>query len=118
MSQLSAAEGAVWIGKTQELAANGHKVIAAAYKRLAEWSGGEPERDYRFAGLLAFEDPVREGVREAVAKAQAAGIRVIMVTGDHVATATAIARETGIGGDKPTVIEGADLAGRLSQRWQ
>jgi P-type Ca2+ transporter type 2C len=56
---------------------------------------------------LAFEDPVREGVRAAVAKAKAAGIRVIMVTGDHVATARAIAREIGLGGDSPRIIEGA-----------
>ena len=116
MCQLSAEERATWIRKTDELAADGHKVIAGAYKRPAEWLGGEPERDYRFAGLLAFEDPIREGVREAVAKAQAAGIRVIMVTGDHVATAKAIAREAGIGGDSPTVIDGSDLAGRLNQQ--
>ncbi len=115
MSHLSAEDRAAWIRKTGELAATGHKVIAGASKRLAEWSGGEPDRDYQFAGLLAFEDPVREGVREAVSKAQAAGIRVIMVTGDHVATAAAIARETGIGGDRPTIIEGDDLARRLSQ---
>jgi Ca2+-transporting ATPase len=116
MSQLSADNRAAWMRKTGELAANGHKVIAGAYKRLTVWSGGEPERGYRFAGLLAFEDPLREGVREAVAKAQAAGIRVIMVTGDHVATAGAIAREAGIGGDSPVVIEGSDLAGRLNQQ--
>jgi Ca2+-transporting ATPase len=115
LSRLSREDHAVWIGKTGELAANGHKVIAVAFKRIAESSGGEPDRDYRFAGLLAFEDPVREGVREAVAKAQAAGIRVIMVTGDHVATAKAIARDTGIGGHSPTVIEGAELDGRLRQ---
>lgn len=115
MCQLSAEETAAWIRKTDELAAGGHKVIAGAYRRLPDWSGGEPERDYRFAGLLAFEDPLREGVRDAVAKAQAAGIRVIMVTGDHVATARAIAREAGIGGDSPTVIDGSDLAGRLKQ---
>ena len=104
-----------WIGRIGELAANGHKVIVGAFKRIANWSGGEPDRGYQFAGLVAFEDPVREGVREAVTKAQAAGIRVIMVTGDHVATATAIARETGIGGHTPIVIQGADLAGRLSE---
>ena len=50
---------------------------------------------------------MREGVRAAVAKAKAAGIRVIMVTGDHVATARAIAREIGLGGDSPRIIEGA-----------
>ncbi|MGE0579096.1 MAG: cation-translocating P-type ATPase [Reyranella sp.] len=118
MSKVSRAERTAWIKKTEELAAGGHKVIAGAYRRFVQWSGGEPEQGYCFAGLLAFEDPVREGVREAVAKARAVGIRVIMVTGDHVATARAIAREAGIGGDSPVVIEGTDLAGRLSRHGQ
>lgn len=116
MCQLSADGRAAWLRKTDGLATGGHKVIAAACRRLADWSGGEPDQGYRFAGLLAFEDPLREGVRDAVAKAQAAGIRVIMVTGDHMATASAIAREAGIGGDNPIVIEGSDLAGRLHRQ--
>jgi Ca2+-transporting ATPase len=78
-------------------------------KDLSDWSGGEPDRGFEFLGLLAFEDPVREGVKEAVAKAQAAGIRVIMVTGDHITTAGAIAREIGIGGKTPRIIEGDGL---------
>jgi P-type Ca2+ transporter type 2C len=107
MSRLTPAETAAWLAKTEELGAGGHKVLACARRRLDEWSGSEPTADYRFLGLLAFEDPVREGVRAAVAKAKAAGIRVIMVTGDHVATARAIAREIGLGGDSPRIIEGA-----------
>lgn len=107
MSRLTPAETAAWLAKTEELGAGGHKVLACASGRLDEWSGSEPTADYRFLGLLAFEDPVREGVRAAVAKAKAAGIRVIMVTGDHVATARAIAREIGLGGDSPRIIEGA-----------
>jgi Ca2+-transporting ATPase len=106
---------AVWRARIQELAATGHKVIACAWRRLDFWPGGEPDRDYEFAGLLAFEDPVREGVADAVAKARAAGIHVIMVTGDHPATAAAIAREIGIGADPPRVIEGVGLADYLGQ---
>jgi Ca2+-transporting ATPase len=95
------------------LAVTGHKVIACAFRRLETWPGGEPDRDYDFVGLLAFEDPVRDGVAEALARAHAAEIRVIMVTGDHPVTATAIAKEIGIGSGHPCVIEGADLAGYL-----
>ena len=76
----------------------GHKVLACARRMLTTGPDSEPDRDFQFLGLLAFEDPVRAGVREAVAKAQGAGIKVIMVTGDHVTTATAIAREIGLGG--------------------
>lgn len=115
MSRLSAEERAVWLTKTAELAGAGHKVIAAASQHMPEWRGQEPDHDYDFAGLLAFADPVREGVKEAVARAQHAGIRVIMVTGDHVATARAIARETGIGGNQPAVVEGAELGRHLAR---
>jgi Ca2+-transporting ATPase len=115
MSHLSAQECAAWLVRTEKLAASGSKVIAVASKPLAEWSGGEPDRDYIFAGLVGFEDPIREGVKEAIAQARAADIRVIMVTGDHVATAQAIARQSGIGSDNPVVVEGSALAGELSK---
>lgn len=91
------------------LAAEGHKVIACAWQPLAAWSGGEPERGYRFAGLLAFEDPVRKGVREAIALCGAAGIHTIMVTGDHPDTARAVAAEVGLGAGVPVVITGDDI---------
>ena len=114
MSSLSPEEKTTWLAKTEELAGAGHKVLACAKKNLSHWTGGEPDRGYQFIGLLAFEDPVRDGVREAVAKAQEAGIRVIMVTGDHLTTAAAIAREIGLGGDTPRVIEGEQLRGLVS----
>jgi Ca2+-transporting ATPase len=109
LSALSPEEGAAWLAKTEELGATGHKVLACAREGLSVWSGGEPDRGFQFLGLLAFEDPVRDGVREAVAKARSAGIRVIMVTGDHVTTAAAIAREIGLGGEMPKIVEGAQL---------
>jgi Ca2+-transporting ATPase len=115
MSRMSDDKRSAWRAKTEELAATGHKVIACARRQLSDWLGNEPDRDYEFAGLLAFEDPVRDGVREAVAKAQAAGLRVIMVTGDHVATAAAVAREIGIGGGSPVVIEGTELVNNLAR---
>ena len=91
----------------------GHKVIAVAARSLQSWSGTEPETGYDFAGLLAFSDPVRPGVADAVKKAQQAGIRVIMITGDHSRTAAAIAKEIGIGAAEPRVIDGAQLAEHL-----
>ncbi len=109
MCGLASDARAAWLAKTEELGATGHKVLACASQRLGQWPGGEPEQGYEFLGLMAFEDPVREGVKEAVARAQAAGIRVIMVTGDHVATATAIAREIGLGDGHPRTIDGTDL---------
>jgi P-type Ca2+ transporter type 2C len=116
MSSLSPEEKTTWLAKTEEFAGAGRKVLACAKKSLSHWSGEEPDQGYQFLGLLAFVDPVRDGVREAVAKAQAAGIRVIMVTGDHLTTAAAIAREIGLGGETPRIIEGEQLKGLVSSR--
>lgn len=94
-----------WRGRVEDLAGSGHKVIACAGRALADDTDMEPDRGYALAGLLAFEDPVREGVREAVSACVAAGMRVIMVTGDHPATAAAVAREIGLGGASPCVVD-------------
>lgn len=100
------AEQAIWRERVAEYAAGGHKVIACATRDIdaATWAGGEPDRGYALQGLLAFEDRLREGVKEAVAACQTAGIRVLMVTGDHPATAASIAREAGLGGAQPVVV--------------
>jgi Ca2+-transporting ATPase len=107
---LDVAQARHWHGRADELAAT-RKVIACAWRDLdaGEFTGEEPDRDYRFAGLLAFEDPVREGAAEAVRRAHRAGMRLIMVTGDHPANALAVAREVGIGGDDAVAVQGADL---------
>lgn len=99
-------ERAGWVARVEDYARSGHKVIGCARREL---TGGidpdvEPQEGFRFAGLLAFEDPVRTGVREAIADCMAAGMRVIMVTGDHPATAAAIAREIGLGGNGRVVV--------------
>jgi Ca2+-transporting ATPase len=69
----------------------------------------EPDAGYRLAGVLAFGDPVREGVVEAVAACRAAGIHTIMATGDHPLTAASVARAVGLGGSAPVVITGDEL---------
>lgn len=103
---LSARERADWLARVEEFARSGHKVIACARRAMPEEvpTQVEPAEGFTFAGLLAFEDPVRDGVREAIADCMAAGMRVVMVTGDHPATAQAIAREIGLGGADPKVI--------------
>jgi Ca2+-transporting ATPase len=104
--ELPALERAGWLAQVEQYAQSGHKVIGCARCDISVGAAvdGEPQRGFEFAGLLAFEDPVRDGVREAIAECMAAGIRVIMVTGDHPATAAAIAREIGLGGTQPMVI--------------
>ncbi|MBJ6980886.1 HAD-IC family P-type ATPase [Luteimonas sp. MC1572] len=95
-----------WRERLDALAGRGCKVIACAHRALPAHHAPalEPDSGYAMAGLLAFGDPVREGVRESVQACLAAGIRVIMVTGDHPLTAGAIAGEIGIGGGAPVVL--------------
>lgn len=98
-------ELAHWRAGVEQLAAAGHKVIAVAQRSLPPGAPQEePGAGFALTGLLAFEDPVRPGVREAIGRAAAAGMRVIMLTGDHPATAAAIAREIGLGGPDPQAL--------------
>ena len=86
------------LSAVEEMASRALRVLGFAYKELGEgWEGEEElERDLVFLGLAGLMDPPRPEVPEAVRKAHEAGIRVVMVTGDHKATAVAIAREIGI----------------------
>lgn len=105
-----------WRARAEALAAEGHKVVACAWRPLptAAPLDVEPMDGYRMAGLLAFEDPVREGVADALAACRAAGIHTIMVTGDHPLTARAVAGEIGLAGGAPAVISGEEVEARLA----
>lgn len=74
----------------------------------AEGVDGRIEQDLVFAGLIGMMDPPREEAKEAVARAKGAGIRPMMITGDHPKTAAVIARELGIAGEERAVT-GAEL---------
>jgi calcium-translocating P-type ATPase len=89
------------------------RVIAVGYKRLdalpADLTELELERDLQFLGLVGMIDPPRPESAEAVARAKAAGIRTVMITGDHKATAIAIAKEIGIYNEGDNALTGQDL---------
>ena len=87
------------------IAARGLRVLGLAY---ADRVAANTYDDLIWVGLVALADPVREGVREAIAACSRAGIRTIMLTGDHPQTAAAIARELGLGA---RVVEASALAG-------
>jgi Ca2+-transporting ATPase len=106
LCDLSVPQRVTWVERVEALARDGHKVIACARCDLPAHAAvdAEPTSGFDLCGLLAFEDPVRQGVREAITDCLRAGMRVIMVTGDHPGTAAAIAREIGLGGARPLVV--------------
>ena len=83
-----------------QMAAEGLRVVAFAEKVLprVSVSQGEAERGLVFIGLAGFADPARPEVKDAIAASRAAGIRTLMVTGDHPLTAVAVANDVGLDG--------------------
>lgn len=90
-------------------------MLAFAVRMQAE-PEGSPFEALTFLGLIGLEDPPRADVPHAIRDCHEAGIRVVMVTGDHAMTARGIARAVGLGGESPTVVEGSELA-RLSAKY-
>lgn len=101
-----------------DLASKGLRVLACAARNLpqsevaatvADPSPASLERDLTFVGLVGLLDPPRAEAREAVARCKAAGIRVVMITGDQPRTALAIARDLGIASESDAALSGAEL---------
>ncbi len=99
--------------QAQDMARRGLRVLGLAYRRLPKPltpTEHVPEpSELVFIGLVGMMDPPRRGVKEAIQECQRAGIRVLMITGDHAETARAIGRELGIAGEDAPVITGVDM---------
>ncbi|MCX6545707.1 MAG: cation-translocating P-type ATPase [Acidobacteria bacterium] len=98
------------------LAHDGMRMLGVAFRILTEPAVDDPssaERDLVFVGLAGMNDPPRPEVKDAVATCRLAGIRPVMITGDHPLTARYIAAQLGIDGHDAVVVTGQDLA-RLS----
>lgn len=99
--------------QTERMSADALRVLAVGYKYLDELPGTVTsetlENGLTFAGLVAMIDPPRPEARDAVAVCRRAGIKPVMITGDHVVTASAIARDLGILADGDRAITGAEL---------
>lgn len=99
----------------ETMAQDGMRVLGVAHGRWRGsasdpgWPPSQHDHDFTFLGLVGFVDPPRPEVQEAIALARDAGIRVMMLTGDHPATARAIARQVGIA-EQADVLLGPEIA--------
>jgi len=114
-SSLSYEEKADILEKINELASSGERVLGLATKEV------QPEKDFSFSkdfnpvdfafdGLITFRDPVRTGIKDTIARVGQAGIKTIIMTGDHRGTALAVAREIGMDINELSVLDASELA--------
>ena len=109
--------------QVEAMAGDGLRVLAVARALFpaGELPDGQHDFEFEFMGLVALEDPVRPDVPAAIAECRAAGIRVVMITGDHPRTALSIARQAGLSAEGQAVtgpeldqLDDTALAARLS----
>lgn len=93
----------------EEMASMALRVLAVGFKDVEEINKANAESDLVFAGLLGMIDPPREEAKEAVGLCKTAGIKPVMITGDHKATAVAIAKELGILNNTSESISGPEI---------
>jgi P-type Ca2+ transporter type 2C len=108
---MDSAARAEWLRRVDLLGHHGLRVLACAVKTDIE-ADAAPYENLTFVGLIGLEDPARADVPRAIWDCQRAGIRVVMVTGDHAVTARSIARAVGLGQASAKLAEGKEL-GRL-----
>lgn len=97
-----------YIGQNEKLSQEGYRVIAVANGEV----NGTEEKDIKnltFLGMVGFIDPIRKEALKAVEDCHGAGIKVIMVTGDHPLTALSISRELGLANDINDVVTGVEI---------
>lgn len=112
-----------WIDKADELASSGLRVIAGAYKESSSPKEKDFATDLIFVGLFGMMDPPRKDIYGALKECNSAGIRVIMITGDHPSTAKNIGIQLGIAKKDSEIIIGSDmkkfeaLSGKEKTHW-
>ncbi len=101
------------LDQAEALASDGYRVLALAAgtsKDIPEQFTADTMPPLKLLAFIGFIDPLRPEVKRAVNEAHRAGVKVVMITGDHPATATAIARDLGIASEAKHVVSGLDLA--------
>ncbi|HEX6890171.1 MAG TPA: cation-transporting P-type ATPase [Chryseolinea sp.] len=104
-----------WKNKTEELANKGQRVLGFAFQNNDKPDEKDVINDLIFIGLIGFIDPPRKDIKESIQHCRNAGIKVVMVTGDHPGTAAAIAKEVGLDVNSGQVYHGRDLKSNPSK---
>jgi len=101
-----------FLSKAESMAKKGFRVLALGYREISGEKNSVSSDDIKnlvFVGFVGMKDPPREGIKESIQKAKNAGIRIIMKTGDHRATALAIANEIGLCDENSKVLTEKEL---------
>ena len=103
------------LDRSQELASEGLRILACGWGKISQQKFNKTEdklelvKNLNFLGFLAFKDPIRKGVQNSIEKAERAGIRPLVITGDHKNTAQAVVEELGMEVFSNRITEGKDL---------
>ncbi len=115
INPLTEADKKIFLEKAETIQAQGSKVLAFAFKESAEISTNDFCSELTLAGLISFLDPPRMEVVAALKSCRDAGIKVIMITGDHPATALNIAEKIKLSGKTNVVISGKELEAPIQE---
>jgi len=106
-----------WEDELQKMTKNGLRVLGTGFKKIKDYNEdlNSLAYDFTFAGLIALKDPLRPDTKEAIEECKRAGIRPILITGDHKLTALNVAEEVGIKTKEANILNGIDID-RLSDK--
>ena len=105
--------------KLDNLASRGSRILGCAYKKIRGTEIKDTDfQEMTFVAFIAFHDPIRKEVKEAIKICRQAGMRPIIVTGDHRLTAKAIAEELGLPAKEENIIEGSELEKLSEEEFQ
>ena len=119
-SSLAAKEKETLIEQIDSLALSGERVLGVATKEIAHTENFSISKDLSLSGLswnglITFRDPIRPGIKHAISRVQDAGVKTVILTGDHRGTAMAVAKEIGMNVDDSSVLDASELA-KLSEQ--
>ena len=113
-STMDAKDKETLLDKVHALASSGERVLGLAVKEVHHTENFSFTKDQHFAhvsfqGLITFRDPIRPGIKRAVERVSRAGVRTIVMTGDHRGTAVSVAREIGLSVDDASILDASEL---------